>query len=103
LEFGLEGSRGSGTDGAGRAGEIRRAGREGWGRRSWSARGSAGWRGDKNLARVGTGGGDSTQGSGVKARGSRAGLDEVAEDSDDLLAVRDDGENSHAGTAAATA
>ena len=80
-----------------------RAGTEGWRKRSRSTRGLHGsWEG-KNPARVGTGGGYSAQGSGVKARGGRAGLDKVAEDPEDLLGIGNDGKDPHLGTAAGTA
>ena len=46
---------------------------------------------------VGNGREGSAKGSGVKARGSRAGLDEVTEDSADLLGIRDDGEQASPG------
>jgi hypothetical protein len=52
--------------------------------------------------RRGDGGGCSVNGGGVKARGSRAGLDEAAEYSVDMPGVCDDGEDVH-GRAAACA
>jgi len=42
----------------------------------------------------------SVQGSGVEARGSRAGLDEVMKDSQDLWGIGDDSEDLHRGTTA---
>jgi len=67
----------------------RRAGSAGAGARIW-----------RTLER---GAAESAQGSGVKARGSRSGLDEVVEDSQDLLGIGDNGEDPHLGTTAGAA
>ena len=50
---------------------------------------------ERRSPRGGNGRGCSVDGGGVKARGSCAGLDEVAEDSVDLLGVCNDGEEVH--------
>jgi hypothetical protein len=47
-------------------------------------------------------GGASARRSGVEPRWGRAGLDEVAEDPEDLLGIGDDGEDPHLGTTAGT-
>jgi len=60
-------------------------------------------RGQESGARWNGGAAESAQGSGVKARGSRSGLDEVVEDSQDLLGIGDNGEDPHLGTTAGAA
>ena len=57
---------------------------------------------DAGIPGVGTGGGWSADGGGVKARGSCAGLDEVAENPADLVGIRDDGQDLMGAATAAT-